>query len=151
MARKIATHLSDSELSGAGIVRCMSTEIFSHVSDTGQTEIQSQSESWTPWRQVLFARCSREADMTAANHPYHRDAVFEPDETQAIGIAFDEICRAMNLPQTATVPREVVAMRVIDLARESLLDPVLLRNRVLHEVARQPSPDSETTPPSMWP
>jgi hypothetical protein len=90
--------------------------------------------------------------MAAGNHPYHRDAVFEPDETYAIAIAFDEICRAMNLPQTATVPREIVAIRVIDLARESLLDPILLRNRVLHEahMARQ-LPDSETPPPSMWP
>ena len=91
--------------------------------------------------------------MAAADHPYHRDAVFEPDETHAIGIAFDEICRAMNLPQTATVPREVVAIRVIDLARESLLDPILLKNRVLHEARMAPQllPESETTPPSMWP
>jgi hypothetical protein len=93
--------------------------------------------------------------MAAGNHPYHRDAVFEPDETHAIGIAFDEICRAMNLPQTATVPREIVAIQVIDLARESLLDPVLLTNRVLHEahMARQLLPDAETPPPppTMWP
>jgi hypothetical protein len=91
--------------------------------------------------------------MAATNHPYHRDAVFEPYEIHAIAIAFDEICRAMNLPQSATVPREVVAIRVIDLARESLLDPMLLRNRVLHEarMARQILPDSEMAPPSMWP
>jgi hypothetical protein len=85
--------------------------------------------------------------------PYHRDAVFEPDETYAIGVAFDEICRAMNLPQSATVPREVVAIRVIDLARESLLDPMLLRNRVLHEarMVRQLLSNGEMAPPSMWP
>jgi hypothetical protein len=91
--------------------------------------------------------------MAPANHSYHRDAVFEPDETQALAIAFDAICRVMDLPVSATVAREVVAIRVIDLAREGLLDPTVLSNRVLHEarMARQPLPDSEMTPPSMWP
>jgi hypothetical protein len=91
--------------------------------------------------------------MATANHPLHRNAVFEPDETHAIGIAFDEICRAMNLPQSATVPREVVAVRVIDLAREGLLEPTVLSNRVLHEarMARQILRDDEMAPPSMWP
>jgi hypothetical protein len=85
--------------------------------------------------------------------PFLRDAVFEPDETQALAVAFDEICRAMDLPVSATVAREVVATRVIDLAREGLIDPALLTGRVLGEVrtARQLLPDSEMPPPSMWP
>jgi hypothetical protein len=84
--------------------------------------------------------------------PLLRAAVFEPDETQALAAAFDEICRAMDLPASATVAREVVATRVIDLAREGLIDPALLTGRVLGEVrgARQLLPDSEMAPPSMW-
>jgi hypothetical protein len=80
-------------------------------------------------------------------------AVFEPDEMQALVVAFEEICRQMDLPPSATVAREVVAIRVIDLAREGLVDPALLTDRVLGEVrvARQLLPDSEMTPPSMWP
>ena len=90
--------------------------------------------------------------MATENHPLGRDAVFEPDETHAMALAFDEICRAMQLPEASTVPRELVAMRVIELAREGMLDPTLLKARVLHEVsaARFP-PDGEIKTPSMWP
>jgi hypothetical protein len=94
-----------------------------------------------------------EIEMATLALPHLRDAVFEPDDTQALAVAFDEICRAMNLPVSATVAREVVAIRVIDLAREGLLDPAILRNRVLYEarMGRQLLPESETAPPSMWP
>ena len=91
--------------------------------------------------------------MATANHALHRDAVFEPDETHAIAVAFDEICREMNLPEAAVVAREIIAMRIIDLAREGLLDPTILRNRVLREarMTQQLSADNEMTQPSMRP
>jgi hypothetical protein len=90
--------------------------------------------------------------MGASLHPFLRDAVFEPEEIHALTVAFDDICREMDLPVTATVAREVVAMRVIDLAREGLIDPARLKARVLHEVrlARQVSTDSETDRPHMF-
>ena len=56
--------------------------------------------------------------MATALHPFLSDAVFEPEEIQALALAFNDICRDMDLPMTATVAREVVATRVIDLARE---------------------------------
>jgi hypothetical protein len=71
--------------------------------------------------------------MGTSVHPAIKDAVFNPEEARALAIAFDDICHAMHLPDTATVAREVVATRVIDLAREGLLDPALLSARVLHE------------------
>jgi hypothetical protein len=71
--------------------------------------------------------------MAMAEHPFLHDAVFEPDEIQMIAAALDEICREMNVPAGATIAREVVAVRVIDLAREGILDPALLKVRVLHE------------------
>ncbi len=90
--------------------------------------------------------------MTTENHPPVRDAVFEPDETHAMALAFDEICLAMELPEAAAVPREVVAMRVIELAREGMLDATLLKARVLHEVSAARFPfDGEIKTPSMWP
>jgi len=84
--------------------------------------------------------------MITELHPFLRDAVFEPDEVRALAVAFDDICREMDLPATATVAREVVATRVIDLAREGLIDPARLKDRVLHEVhiALQVSVESET-------
>jgi hypothetical protein len=94
-----------------------------------------------------------EADTVMAIPPPAPGAVFEPEEMQALVVAFEEICREMNLSPSATVAREVVAIRVIDLAREGPIDPALLTGRVLGEVrmARQPLSDSEMTPPSMWP
>jgi hypothetical protein len=94
-----------------------------------------------------------EIEMATIALPHLRDAVFEPDETQALAVAFDEICRAMDLPASAAVAREVVAIRVIDLAREGLVDPALLTGRVLGEVrmARRLLPDEDIDTPGMWP
>src|SRR4051812_22004656 len=66
-----------------------------------------------PWGQVLLALCPTEVQMATPDRSPHRDAVFEPDERHAIALAFDEICREMKLPESATVAREIVAMRVI--------------------------------------
>jgi hypothetical protein len=89
--------------------------------------------------------------MATALHPFLRDAVFEPEEIDAVAAAFDEICRKINLPATAKVAREALATRVIDLAREGLIDTTLLTDRMLHEVrlARHISTDSETDRPSV--
>jgi hypothetical protein len=90
--------------------------------------------------------------MVTELHPFLRDAVFEPDEVRALARAFDDICREMDLPATAMVAREVVAMRVIDLAREGLIDPAGLKDRVLHEVhiALQISVDGEPDRPQFF-
>jgi len=71
--------------------------------------------------------------MGTAVDPSFNDAVFDPDATHALALAFDDICEAMNLPQTASEAREIVATRVIDLGREGVLDPRLLRERILQE------------------
>lgn len=71
--------------------------------------------------------------MGTAVHPAFRNAAFDPDATHALALAFDDICKEMNLPQTASEAREIVATRVIDLAREGVLDPHVLCARVLHE------------------
>ena len=73
--------------------------------------------------------------MGTAMHPYIKDAVFDCEGTRALAAAFDEICREMKLPNTADRARANVAMRVIDLGRTGLLDPGLLRERVMHEVS----------------
>ena len=66
--------------------------------------------------------------------PFLRNqAVFEPDVTRAMSSAFDEVCRALNLPDGDTRGREAVAMRLIELARRGERDPEALRQRVLRE------------------
>jgi hypothetical protein len=60
-------------------------------------------------------------------------SVFEPEATRAMSTAFDDVCRAMNIPAHETVDREAIAMRIIDLARAGEIDPVAIRDRVLRE------------------
>jgi hypothetical protein len=71
--------------------------------------------------------------MATAVHPFIKDGVFDPEATHALALAFDDICRDMNLANTANAAREIVAARVIDLAREGVVDPKILRERVLRE------------------
>jgi hypothetical protein len=71
--------------------------------------------------------------MGTAVHPYITAAVFDPEAKRALALAFDDICNHMNLAETATHARETVAMRIIDLARDGILDPNALRERVMHE------------------
>jgi hypothetical protein len=76
---------------------------------------------------------SKEGAMGTAVHPYIMAAVFDPEATRALALAFDDICKHMNLAETATHARETVATRIIDLARDGILDPNALRERVMHE------------------
>jgi hypothetical protein len=61
------------------------------------------------------------------------EAVFGPEETQAMSVAFDEVCRALNLSETATRAREAVAIRIVELARRGERDPARLSARVMRE------------------
>jgi hypothetical protein len=85
--------------------------------------------------------------MATSIHPFLKDeAVFEPDATHALAEAFDQACRALKLPPTADRDREVIAVRIIDLARAGILDPHTLRDRVLLEarsavISGSPAPD----------
>lgn len=66
--------------------------------------------------------------------PFLKDrSVFEPEVTHAMSVAFDEACRALNLPDTATREREAIAARVVELAQRGERDPVRLRDRVLRD------------------
>lgn len=71
--------------------------------------------------------------MGTAMHPFIKDAVFEPEATRALAAAFEDICKQMELRETDSDARRIVATRVIDLAREGVLDPKVLCARVVHE------------------
>lgn len=60
-------------------------------------------------------------------------ALFEPDTAHALVLALDDICRTLNLPQTALRERETIAVRIIELGQQGVLDPQQLRDRILHE------------------
>jgi hypothetical protein len=59
------------------------------------------------------------------------EAVFEPDDIQAMSIALDDVCKTLNLTDHAKAAREVIAERIIELARGGERCPTVLRDRVL--------------------
>jgi hypothetical protein len=59
--------------------------------------------------------------------------------------AFDEVCRALNLPESAIGEREALASKIIDLARSGERNSHQLIERVLREAgAAGMSPTSQT-------
>jgi hypothetical protein len=71
----------------------------------------------------------------AAILPFLRgdDGVFDPKDIAAMSMALDDICKELNLGDDSAA-REVVAVRVIDLAKSGERNPTRLRDRVLQEV-----------------
>jgi len=61
-----------------------------------------------------------------------RDSVFEPHEIKAMSRALDDVCAVLELDND-NAAREVIAARIIDLARRGERSPTRLRDRVLYE------------------
>jgi len=64
--------------------------------------------------------------------PFLQEAVFEPGDIRAMSIALDDVCKALNINGDGT-PKEVIAIRIIELARRGERSPTKLRDRVLQE------------------
>jgi hypothetical protein len=61
---------------------------------------------------------------------------FGPDHIEAMSTALDDICKTLHLTNGsngAKAAREVVAERIIELARRGERSPTVLRERVLQE------------------
>jgi len=65
---------------------------------------------------------------------------FDPEATNAMSAAFEEVCRALKLSDTDTHGREAVASQIIELARRGEKDPVRLRDRVLRDAGAAQRP-----------
>jgi hypothetical protein len=63
-------------------------------------------------------------------------AAFGPDTIAAMSQAFEEACIALRVFAGDEGGREIVATRIIDLARNGLVDPKALRDRVVSEAGR---------------
>jgi hypothetical protein len=68
----------------------------------------------------------------AAILPYLRDGVFEQNDITAMSMALDDVCSSLNLVD-GNPAREIIAERIIALARNGERSPTLLRDRVLRE------------------
>ena len=70
--------------------------------------------------------------------PFVKDGVFDQKDITAMSMALDDVCKMLNLPDD-NLAKEVIASRIIDLARAGERNPTRLRDRILHEadLARQ--------------
>ena len=59
-------------------------------------------------------------------------SAFEPEAIEAMSKALEETCKALHVDGQAQV-REAIAARIIDLARNCVLDAKVLSDRVLAE------------------
>ena len=58
---------------------------------------------------------------------------FEPEAINAMSTAFDQACAALKIFDGDERGREVIATRIVDLARRGVVDAKALGNRVITE------------------
>jgi hypothetical protein len=66
---------------------------------------------------------------------------FDPDDIEAMSLAFEEVCRALKIQPGATREKEAIAVRIIELCRRGERSAARLTERVLKE-AGLPDDDS---------
>jgi hypothetical protein len=64
--------------------------------------------------------------------PFVKDGVFDQAAITAMSMALDDVCKMLSLRDDSSA-REVIAIRIIDLARAGERSPTRLRDRILHE------------------
>src|SRR3954464_5017489 len=90
--------------------------------------MQASAAERPPNSRLQFARRSVATIIPFLNG----DGVFDPNDITAMSMALDDVCKALNLTN-AKAAREVVAERIIELARKGERSPTRLRDRVLQE------------------
>ena len=73
----------------------------------------------------------------ATSASFH-DMVFGPDATRAMGAAFDKACRSLQDTGQPSIVQEVIARRIIELAREGDSDPDRLCDMTLKTLGYEP-------------
>jgi len=61
------------------------------------------------------------------------DPAFDPEITTALAMTVDDVCERLNIEGGSQDLREVIAARIIDIARSGERDPVRIRNKILQE------------------
>ena len=67
-----------------------------------------------------------------------QDTAFGPDEIAVLVAAYEDALRALSLVNRTDLDTEMVAKKIIDLAKQGERDPVRLRERVIEAVSRPP-------------
>jgi hypothetical protein len=63
--------------------------------------------------------------------PYLKGKVFPPEETRAMGIAFEQACKSLGLMDKSDPLTEIIAAKIIELAHRGEHDPERLCARAL--------------------
>jgi hypothetical protein len=71
--------------------------------------------------------------------PYLNEAVFSPNDIEALNAAFAAVCEALSLPERDDTRAEIVARKVIDVAGTGERDPQKIRDLVLLALATRES------------
>jgi len=88
-----------------------------HMPGIGQDSAENPCEmKGSCMKGVMVTRCSWEVRWQQQSIRFFATRCSNPRDPDP-GTRLDDICRDMDLPMSATVAREVVATRVIDLAR----------------------------------
>lgn len=66
--------------------------------------------------------------------PYLKEAAFEPKAIEAMNAAFGALCKSLQLINRDDPITEIVARKIIDIARTGELDPERLHDLVLLEL-----------------
>ena len=77
-----------------------------------------------------------------------QDTAFGPDEIAVLVAAYEDALRALSLVNRTDLATEMVAKKIIELAKQGERDPVRLRERVMEAVSRPPpsaTPESVMT------
>lgn len=64
--------------------------------------------------------------------PFLRNVAFDPSEIKSMSLVLEHVSVALGI-NGDNQAREIVAARIIELARQGELDPTILRNRVIRE------------------
>jgi hypothetical protein len=64
--------------------------------------------------------------------PFVKDGVFDQEAISTMSMALDDVCKVLKLGDDNSA-REVIASRIVDLARTGERSPMRLRDRILYE------------------
>ncbi len=63
-----------------------------------------------------------------------KEAVFDPEINSIMSTAFEDVCKTLDVSGRSDVTKEMIATRIIQLARSGEADPIVLRKKVLSEL-----------------
>jgi hypothetical protein len=66
--------------------------------------------------------------------PFLKGAAFEPQDIQSMSLALDDVCKALKIDGDESA-REIIAVRIIELARRGERSAIGLRDRLLAEAS----------------